>query len=361
MSRSRYIALSVCSRASLAWTIATCLAIVCTGVCTGACIGACSGDGPAPLDPGPPYPLDDQLRVSDLQMGGTHNSYHVEPENPIDDSHRYTHAPLSVQLAEQGIRAFELDVHEDEPGAPLSVYHIKLNTARIDAETTCELFTDCLTEIRAWADVNRGHMPIMIWIEVKDDAGGLPILQLDQFEAEILSVIPRERLFTPDDLRGDHASVRAALEADGWARLGAARNKFMFLLLEGEYLQELYTYEFTSLAGRLAFVKASPDQFDMPWAAVAKINNPASDQDIADAHAAGILVASNLCGADTDDAECQMKLDAGLQNGVHMLMDDFPALVPGRQYELTVPGGTPARCNPVTAPGSCTSEAIENL
>lgn len=178
----------------------------------------CTGESTPSLDPGPPYPMDTELRVTDLQVGGTHNSYHVEPPDPIDDSHRYTHAPLDVQLAEQGIRAFELDIHQEEEDGPLGVYHIKINQARIDAETTCKLFTDCLMDIRTWADVNRGHLPILIWVEVKDDVGGLAFLDLDDFEEEILSVIPRDRLFTPDDLRADHGSLRAAIEADGWAR-----------------------------------------------------------------------------------------------------------------------------------------------
>ena len=31
---------------------------------------------------------------------------------PFDDTHRYTQAPLDVQLGAQGVRAFELDVHD---------------------------------------------------------------------------------------------------------------------------------------------------------------------------------------------------------------------------------------------------------
>ena len=319
------------------------------------------GDTEPILDPGPPYPLDEVLGIDHLQMGGTHNSYHVEPENPIDDSHRYTHAPPFEQLDGQGVRAFELDIHLDDDGLPLSVYHIKINQARIDAESNCELLIDCLTQMREWADINRGHMPIMTWIEVKDDVGGLPIADLDQFEDEVLSVIPRSRIFTPDDLRGEYDSVRAALDAEGWPRLAEARNKFMFLILEGGPIRDVYTRELTSLSGRLAFIDADPGQFDMPWAAVTKINNPADSDNIAAAHAAHLLVASNTCGADESDVACQAALDAGLENGVHMLMDDFPVAIPTREYFLDLPDGNPGRCNPVTAPPECTSEAIENL
>lgn len=320
---------------------------------------ACSDEQPELLDPGPPYPLDDQLRVDHLQMEGTHNSYHIEPDNPIDDSHRYTHVPLYEQLDQQGVRAFELDIHQNEVDGPLSVYHIKINQARIDAETNCELFTDCLTSMREWADINRGHAPIVSWIEVKDDTGGLTIRDLDRFEQEILSVIPRHRLLTPDDVKKDHGSIREALETEGWPLLAEARNKFLFVVMSGDQ-RELYTHGFTSLDGRVAFMTADPSQFDQPWAAFAKINNPRSDVEIAQAHAARVIVASNVCSPDTDDVECESKLQAGLENGVHMLMDDIPAPVPERAYYLDIPDGAPSRCNPVTAPPACTSTALED-
>ena len=40
-----------------------------------------------------------------------HNSYHVEPAEALDPSFRYTHQSLDVQLSEQGVRQFELDLH----------------------------------------------------------------------------------------------------------------------------------------------------------------------------------------------------------------------------------------------------------
>lgn len=44
-----------------------------------------------------------------------------------------------------------------------------------------------------------------------------------------------------------------------------------------------------------------------------------------------------------------------------MLKDDFPAEVDGKAYWLDLQDGTPARCNPVTAPPGCTSLALEDL
>jgi hypothetical protein len=94
---------------------------------------------------------------------------------------------------------------------------------------------------------------------------------------------------------------------------------------------------------------------------VTKINNPAADTEIAAAHDARLLVASNTCGADQSDPDCTAELEAGKANGVHMLKDDFPAKVPDREYWLDLPDGNPARCNEITAPPECTSRALENL
>ena len=39
---------------------------------------------------------------------------------------------------------------------------------------------------------------------------------------------------------------------------------------------------------------------------------------------------------------------------------DFPAPVAGVPYHVEMPGGSPSRCNPITAPAECTAKAIED-
>ena len=60
---------------------------------------------------GPAFPLDDVLRANHVQVVGTHNSYHVMTADI--PQWRYTHAPLDEQIAEQGVRQFELDAYWD--------------------------------------------------------------------------------------------------------------------------------------------------------------------------------------------------------------------------------------------------------
>src|SRR5688572_23467590 len=124
---------------------------------------------PAPLpmeEPPVPtfdYPLDDVLRLNHIQTKGTHNSYHIQPDNQIPEW-AYTHAPLDVQLGEQGVRKVELDIHYNNDTGAFEVYHVPL----LDEKTTCRLLTDCLKVMKAWSDAHPAHHTIFIQIEPKD-------------------------------------------------------------------------------------------------------------------------------------------------------------------------------------------------
>lgn len=105
------------------------------------------------------------LRLNHVQAKGTHNSYPTWSlprcwTHRLDTRMRH----LDVQLSEQGVRQFELDVHlrQDEG---FEVFHIPL----IEEETTCRKLVDCLGVVKAWSDQDPSHMPIMIWLEPKDE------------------------------------------------------------------------------------------------------------------------------------------------------------------------------------------------
>lgn len=301
--------------------------------------------------------LDDLLTPQHMQVKGTHNSYHVRPLVPFDASHDYTHKPLDIQLDAQGVRAFELDVHKGL--SDFEVYHISV----IDSVSTCPTLKACLGTIRGWSLAHPAHLPIVVWIEIKDSTGGLPIGagDLDALDDTIRGVLAPDHLFTPDDLQGAHDSPRAALEADGWPTLAVLRGKILVVLLNVEEPHaDDYTSGYTTLAGRAMFARATPAQFTAPWAAIAKLGIDEADA-IAQAHAARMLIATNVCGAGEDDATCSAALVDAQAAGIHMLKDDFPAPVDGKAYFLDLPDGAPARCNPVTAPAECTSAALEAL
>ena len=300
--------------------------------------------------------LDDLLTLDHIQVKGTHNSYHLEPPLPFDDSHKYTHANLDVQLEEQGVRALELDVHQGLGG--FEVYHISV----IDSQSSCDAFTDCLGIIKGWSQAHPLHLPIAIWIEIKDSTGGLPIDagDLDLLDDDIRSVFSEEQLLTPDDIQGDAPSVRAALEEKGWPTIAELRGQVYFILLNEDQKSEDYTYGFTNTEGRAMFARVGIDDFDASWAAIAKLGF--DDIEAIDAaHGAQILIATNVCGAGDDDEICFADLAKAKTRGLHMLKDDFPAPVDGQDYFMEFADGNPARCNPITAPPECTSIALEDL
>jgi len=215
---------------------------------------ACGSSESAPETPDDPafeYPLDDELRIHHLQVKGTHNSYHVDTLDGAVADWAYTHAPLDEQAACQGVRQFELDVSSQGDGT-FAVFHVPM----VDEGTTCPTFRDCLGTLRAWSDANPAHHPLFVMVEPKDpfDADTVEAY-FEDLEAAIESVWPRERIVTPDTVKGSHGSVREALQEEGWPTLGESRGKILLWLLEiGDY-RSAYTHGDSSLDGRLMFVK----------------------------------------------------------------------------------------------------------
>lgn len=316
-----------------------------------------TGDPPDPTT-GEPSALDDVLRLHHAQVKGTHNSYHLEPPLPLHPSHEYSHAALPEQLQSQGVRAFELDVHRELDGS-LSVYHI----IGIDQASSCGSLQVCFEQIRGWSDAHPEHLPVVVWLELKDDTGGLSLdtpADLQTIDELVTSVFPPAQLLTPDDVQGEHPSLRARLQAEGWPTLGELRGQVLVTILDTDTPAEVYTRGYTTLAGRPMFVRADADQLELPWAAICKLGIGDTEA-IAAAHAGNLLIATNVCGADESDEDCLSQAQQAMDAGIHMLKDDFPAPVPERDYWLDFPDGNPARCNPVTAPPECTAAALESL
>ncbi len=294
------------------------------------------------------YPLDDSLRFNHLQTKSTHNSYHIETKDNTVEDWNYTHAPLDVQLGAQGVRHVELDIRFNASLEIFEVYHLPI----LDEQTTCRQFTECLSVMKKWSDAHRAHHALVVQIEMKDlPAEELAEEYFDALHKEIRSVWPDNRIFTPDELQGDSPTLRDAVKTQGWPTLGELRGQVLFTLDDASTKRQLYTRNLTSLAGRILFANSSPAD---PFAAIAILNDPlGSASAIAEAHTANMLVRSFVDGGAD-------KQQAALNNGVHFLTTDYPAPVDGMEYWFDLADGTPSRCNPVTAPAECTSEAIED-
>jgi Phosphoinositide phospholipase C, Ca2+-dependent len=321
----------------------------------------CGGETTAPTpDAGPSfhYAHDGELRLNHLQVKGTHNSYHVAQPDAIK-ALAYTHAPLDVQFQTEGVRQIELDINFNYLKKVFEVYHIAI----ADEGTTCRLFTDCLKTVKAWSDKNPAHHTLFIHIEPKDSPSQADAESFfKSLEAEVLSVFPRDRVVTPDDVKGSAASLREALigpSAKGWPTLGEGRGKVLFYVDNASDFRAYYTHGMKDLAGRLLFVDSDST---LPFAAVVIANDPMADaQKIADSSKAGLIVRTR---ADADNVEPfagdTTHREEALKSGAHFVSTDYPEPVMGVNYVVQLPGGTPSRCNPLTAPSFCTSADIED-
>ena len=259
--------------------------------------------------------------------GDSFSTYHIYLKAPDSDqinldlikNSNIFNAPVKLET-EGGIESI-VSYFEYE------VYHLQGG----DEKTTCRPFADCLETIKDWSDEHSGHLPILVWIEIKDDWGGEKINSIQPID-KILKHVFGDKLYTPDHLKDESESdsVRDAL-TDGWPYVGELKDRVIFMILNSDNYIDDYTYGRTSLDGRAMFLSSrGHDDYTQPWEAVAKINNPSSSR-IPGALASNILVASNICMAGTyygdEDrpAECNAKFQAGKDNGVNMLKDDFPA------------------------------------
>lgn len=307
---------------------------------------------------------DGDLRMNQIQVIGTHNSYHVRPPDfwyrqirkirPDAKAWDYTHAPLDVQL-DRGVRSFEIDVHNYPDG--FRSFH-----APFDMGTTCGRFVDCLEVVRGWSKAHPGHVPISFLVEIKDEAVILattpaqPIDEaaLDRLDAEVRAVFPPEKLITPDDVRGDAPTLEEAVLTRGWPRLDAVRGRVLVILHEGGDNRELFCRGRPSLEGRAMFVRSAPGRAD---AAALVVDRP-------DAARIEALVRKGYYVRTRVDAGLRQqegRPERAFSSGAHILSTDFP---PGEPYEangyvVAFDGGRPARCNPVNAPADCDGALLE--
>jgi hypothetical protein len=348
-----------------------------------------------------PYSQEDDTLMNQVQYLGSHNSYHIRAKQDLFDvllafipdvapTLDYTHIPLQEQFEAQGIRQIELDVFDDPQGglyanhpartlfgegaasgiAKLDEPGLKvLHVQDIDYETTCYTFVRCLKEIKTWSDAHAGHLPITVLVEVKDEEIPDPLSlgfviplpfgvdALNRIDAEIHSVFPPGQLLTPDEVRGDYVTLEQAVLSRGWPPLSQARGKIMFALDNTGEPRENYIDGHTSLEGRVLFTDSPAGT---PEAAFMKRNNPLSSPgDIENLVKLGYMVRTRA-DADTEQARSgdTTQRDAALSSGAHFISTDYP--VPNldfSDYQVTLPGGRIARCNPVN-PGNCSDDLL---
>jgi hypothetical protein len=164
------------------------------------------------------------------------------------------------------------------------------------------------------------------------------------------------RLLTPDAVRGDMATLEAAVRSDAWPTLDEARGHVMIVLDEGGEKLERYRAGHPSLRGRAMFANFEEGR---PEAAFRIVNDPLAQGDyIRELVRAGYMVRTR---ADANTVEARQgdtqRREAAFASGAHVVTTDYYRPDPdfGTGYVVSLPGGKPVRCNPVTAPATCSA------
>lgn len=343
--------------------------------------------------------MDANLHMNDILTVGVHNSYHQVADPKVMGLIKaakprtglgldYNHEGQAA-LLDDGARALELDLVYDPQGgrfahpagaklaglaedptyvAAMSAPGLKvLHIQDIDYRSNCLTFVACLKIIKAWSDAHPRHTPILITMNTNDEPskvpGGVDELPFDAraydaVDAEILSVFPRERLITPNQVQGRYPSLRAALRARGWPRLGTARGKVMFALDEPPEHVAVYRGARRSLEGRVLFVNTDEAS---PASAYITLNEAEDAPRIAADVKAGLIVRTR---ADADTVEARRndtrRRSTALASGAQYVSTDYrhpdARLSP---YEVRLPAGAITLCNPVRAAARCAGLPIE--
>ena len=166
-----------------------------------------------------------------VQVLGTHNSYHVQPSLPLSSAWRYTHGSLAEQL-DEGARSVELDVHWDPLLKTWSVYHEPF----VDYGSTCGCLSECLAALWQWSVKHPLHSCITVVVEPKYNIDALNPFHGNS-AAAVLSLqrvvsaqVPRSAIVVPQAVQGLAPTMQAALSTCGWPGFNETRGTFLFLL-----------------------------------------------------------------------------------------------------------------------------------
>lgn len=343
----------------------------------------------------PPHASGDAaVRLNEIQIIGTHNSYHaglapseailLAKQDPVEaNALAYRHPSLTAQL-EGGNRELEIDVYPDPQGGRYAVsrslrdvvaaglpaddahYYPDglmqqpgfkvMHKPDTDYRSNCQPFVACMKEIHAWSAAHPKHVPLFLFLETKVPTT-LKVADLDALEAEVRSVFRPEEMVTPDEVRGGEKTLREAVKRHGWPTLEQSRGKVIFLLARAENAP-LYEQDHEHLKGGVFFVSGKLSDPDVVFTVQSKNKHGYIQQLVAD----GYLVLTR-CDADTIEARINdtSRRETAFESGAQILSTDYPAREPASWsgYKVAFPHGEIARCSPALRPKGCVSATLE--
>ncbi len=346
--------------------------------------------------------FDANLRINEFQTVGTAESYKLQPSKEMmslikmggsdDDALAldYDEPSVAAQLA-AGARSLEFDVAYDPKGglfkypagasmagelvadsyvAAMTPPGFKvIHILDIDFNSSCVTLAACLKTVADWSRANPDHLPLVIALRSNDERTPMPgatrpvkfdAAAFDALDAEIRAVFKPEEMITPDMVQGSYPTLREAVAAAGWPKLGAARGKVLFLLDDDKAKVAIYRGARNALEGRAMFV-ATDDK--SPAAAFITIENPAKDAAAITADVKAGLIVHTFADADTREARKNdtLRRDWAFASGAQMISTDFPVANKRiGKYEVRVPGNHVAQCDVQLSPGRCGGLDVES-
>ena len=311
--------------------------------------------------------MENQLRINQIQVIGTHNSYHAGfapsaartvagQQSGVFMGLDYQHQPLDQQF-DGGVRQIELDVFRDSKGGLLraSVGRAMIAAAHLPADPEFRSRRrDEQAGLQSHAHAGHrlpqhlsavyrlpcnksgnGRMRIRTtsrssssWKQSKSSRAVLQLTvpepftssTFDALDAEIRSVFPPDEIITPDDVRGHYDTLNQAVLAGNWPTLKSARGKVIFLM-DQRPVGPVYLAGHPSLRGRVLFTNAEPGEPDAAF--IERNDGPAAD--ITALVQKGYLVRTRT-DADTKEARTNdtARRDAMIASGAQILSTDYP-------------------------------------
>ncbi len=322
------------------------------------------------------YSCDERIvRLNDIQLIGSHNSYKISIEQPLWEyiyqqepkeaiALQYGHIPIIEQL-EMGLRALEFDVFHDPEGGyysnPMGLAVLKemgMPTQEFDSEGKLNepglkmfhvqdidfrshhlLFKDCLKTLKRWSDENPDHTPVFITMNTNDSKiaslkDPLPFTAsaLNRIDVEIRSVLSVNKLITPGLVRGNFKTLEQAVLTRGWPKLEDVKGRFLFVLNASSDKISRYLQGHPSKEGRVLFTDSEEGN---PEAAFRVVNDPIKNFDyIKDLVNKGYMVRTRA-DADTKEARNNdfTRFEKAKASGAHIISTDY--YLPSTHFEST--------------------------
>lgn len=233
----------------------------------------------------------------------------------------------------------------------LKLFHVQ----DIDFQSHYLVFAEALQALKTWSNEHPNHHPIFILVNAKDAAvpstiRPLPFTAaaLDSIDLEIITHLGMDKLITPDQIKGNHASLEQGVLQGNWPMLDQARGKFLFVLDESEEKINRYLTKKPGLANAVFFVNLKEGN---PEAGFRIINDPVKNEAyIQDLVQKGYMIRTRAdSGTEEARSNDYSKFEKAKSSGAQVISTDYylPSTLFESTFRISFDGMTYERPNPI--------------